>query len=98
MCVGPDEKGLSATQIATFIREEDVDQAITREKLRANPSASKTPMTLPDDHTLPKKTPHHPFLDIPTMQDEVEAENSLLSHKRGPLEKAFKMESRDIAK
>lgn len=61
-----DQQGLSATQIARFIREqEDANQVVTREKLRANPFASKTPMNLPIDHIVPEKAPHHPFLEIP---------------------------------
>lgn len=95
MCEGLDKKGLSAVQIAAFIKEqEDANKLVARGKQSSYSSGKKKTTTLPTQTVRPSR---HPFLSIPSTKEEDE-EPQTTTRKRGPLKKAFKMEARDIAK
>ena len=88
---GSDKKGLPAAQIAALAKEqEDVDRAVARAKRSAS-KRTNTP-TPSYDQT---NTKTHPFLPMPTTNDEDE-DPSPNTHKRGPLDRAFQNELRDI--
>ena len=89
---GPDKKGLSAAQIAALAKEqEDADRAVAKTKH----AASKRTNTQPPPSNQPT-TRTHPFLPMPTTNDE-DVDPSQLTRKRGPLDRAFQNELRDIA-
>ena len=89
---GPDKKGLSAAQIAALAKEqEDADRAVAKTKH----AASKRTNTQPLPSNQPT-TRTHPFLPMPTTNDE-DVDPSQLTRKRGPLDRAFQNELRDIA-
>ena len=91
MCQGSDMKGLPAAQIATLAKEQDdADRAVAKAKRGASKKIN-TP-TPSFDQT---NTRSHPFLPMPTTNDEDE-DPSPVTHKRGPLDRAFQNEKRDI--
>ena len=88
---GPDKKGLSAAQIAALAKEqEDTDRVVAKTKH----AASKRTNTQPLPSNQPT-TRTHPFLPMPTTNDE-DVDPSQLTRKRGPLDRAFQNELRDI--
>ena len=92
MCLGSDKKGLPAALIVALAKEqEDADKAIAKTKRSAS---KKTNLPTPSSDQTNTRT--HPFLPMPTTNDEDE-DPSLLSRKRGPLDRAFQNEKRDIA-
>ena len=92
MCLGSDKKGLPAALIVALAKEqEDADKAIAKTKRSAS---KKTNLPTPSYDQTNTRT--HPFLPMPTRNDEDE-DPSLLSRKRGPLDRAFQNEKRDIA-
>ena len=94
MCKGtrPNKKGLPPTQIATLAKEQkDADREVAKKKRGAS-KRTNTP-TPPSNQT---STRTHPFLPMPTTNDE-DVDPSQLTRKRGPLDRAFQNELRDIA-
>ena len=90
MCEGPPKggkKGLLASQIAGMLKEQEADRLVPKWK---NDRSKQKPPTPPSQLT----TRHHPFLPTPSMdEDEIETPPS---HKRGPLDKAFENEKREV--
>ena len=86
MCQSSDKKGLPTAQLAALEKEQDdVDRAVVKAKRGAS-KRTNTP-TPPSNQTT---TRTHPFLPMPTTNDE-DVEPSQLTRKRGPLDRAFQM-------
>lgn len=81
-------------QIVGFIKEqEDADKLIAKGKQSGYSSGKEKTMTLPSQIVTASK---HPLLPMPSTKDEDE-EPQITTRKRGQLERAFKMEAREIA-
>ncbi|XP_057858497.2 uncharacterized protein LOC131067485 [Cryptomeria japonica] len=97
-CPGRDGNGLPPQQIAGFIREQEeadarVGNASNHPLLKERGSRSKRPPTSPSQSNFPDiMVQSHPFLGIIDEEEPV-----IVKKSRGPLERAFKNDAREIA-
>lgn len=97
-CLGPNKKGLTKDQIMGYIKEQvDADKAFKTPKATDHPLMKKGKNKNKSSQRLSglsEPAGSHPFME---MAQSSEGENMSVTRKRGPLDRAFKNEARELA-